>query len=337
MILIAFGTRPEWIKIKPVIQAIEGKIPYKLLFTGQHSSLVDEVASEFTHITLEIEDICDIRLDSIVASILKQIPSDMYGATHVMVQGDTTTVFAVALAAFHRQIPVIHLEAGLRTWDSKQPYPEEFNRQAVSGMADIHLCPTKFAMKNLINEGKHHNSEIYVVGNTALDNLVNQPVNEEIHILCTLHRRENHEQIRKWFKAIDLLAEEYPEFKWVLPIHPNPNVLKYKDVLKHVEVVDPLPHHYLLKILKSSRLVITDSGGIQEEAAFFKKPCIVCRNKTERQEGIGEFSWLCKRPRELTDLFRMLKDYNIEKSLRCPYGDGNAGEKILKLLGDRYV
>jgi UDP-N-acetylglucosamine 2-epimerase (non-hydrolysing) len=192
-------------------------------------------------------------------------------------------------------------------------------------------------MKNLINEGKHHSSEIYVVGNTALDNLVNQPVNEEVHILCTLHRRENHKQIRKWFKAIDLLAEQYTEFRWVLPIHPNPNVLKYKDVLKHVEVVDPLPHHYLLKILKSSRLVITDSGGIQEEAAFFKKPCIVCRNKTERQEGIGEFSWLCKRPRELTDIFHMLKDYNIDESLSCPYGDGNASEKILKILESENV
>jgi UDP-N-acetylglucosamine 2-epimerase (non-hydrolysing) len=337
MILIAFGTRPEWIKIRPVIQAIEGKIPYKLLFTGQHSSLVDEISHEFTHITLEVEDVCDMRLDSIVVSILRQIPSDMYGATHVMVQGDTTTVFAVALAAFHRQIPIIHLEAGLRTWDNKQPYPEEFNRQAVSGMADIHLCPTKFAMKNLINEGKHHSSEIYVVGNTALDNLVNQPVNEEVHILCTLHRRENHKQIRKWFKAIDLLAEQYTEFRWVLPIHPNPNVLKYKDVLKHVEVVDPLPHHYLLKILKSSRLVITDSGGIQEEAAFFKKPCIVCRNKTERQEGIGEFSWLCKRPRELVNLFNILKDHNINESLLCPYGDGNASEKILKILESENV
>jgi len=332
MLLIAFGTRPEWIKIKPVIQAIEGQIPYKLLFTGQHKSLIDEVALDFTHTTLEIEDICDMRLDSIVVSILKQIPPDMYGATHVMIQGDTTTVFAVALAAFHRQIQIIHLEAGLRTWDNKQPYPEEFNRQAVSGMADIHLCPTKFAMKNLINEGKRHNSEIYVVGNTALDNLVNQAANEGKHILCTLHRRENHEQIHEWFKAIDLLAEEYPEFKWVLPIHPNPNVLKYKNILEHVEVTDPLPHHHLLKILKSSRLVITDSGGIQEEAAFFKKPCIVCRNKTERQEGIGEFSWLCKEPRELVDLFNTLKDHNINELLPCPYGDGNAGEKILNLL-----
>ena len=331
MLLIAFGTRPEWIKIKPVIQAIEGKIPYKLLFTGQHSSLVDEVAREFTHITLEIEDVCDTRLDSIVASILKQIPPDMYGATHVMVQGDTTTVFAVALAAFHRQIPIIHLEAGLRTYDKSQPYPEEFNRQAVGAMADIHLCPTQLSKKNLINEGKHH-TKTYVVGNTALDNLNNQKPIGETHVLCTLHRRENHNQIKNWFKAINFLAEQHTEYQWVLPIHPNPSVLKHRDILKDIEVVDPLPHDELLCVLKKSKIVITDSGGIQEEAAFFKKLCIVCRDKTERLEGLHEFSWLCKRPRELIDHFRVLKNHSIDKNLECPYGDGRASQKILNIL-----
>jgi UDP-N-acetylglucosamine 2-epimerase (non-hydrolysing) len=335
MLLIAFGTRPEWIKIKPVIQAIEGKIPYKLLFTGQHSSLVDEIASEFTHITLEIEDVCDTRLDSIVASILKQIPYDMYGATHVMVQGDTTTVFAVALAAFHRQIPIIHLEAGLRTYDKSQPYPEEFNRQAVGAMADIHLCPTQLSKENLIKEGKHR--RIYVVGNTALDNLKNQKSVGQTHVLCTLHRRENHKQIQKWFKAINILAGEHPEYLWVLPIHPNPNVSRHEYILDNVVVTDPLPHGSLLDLIKRSKMIITDSGGIQEEAAFFKKPCIVCRNKTERQEGVGEFSWLCKRPRELTDLFHRLKDHNIDTNLECPYGNGNASEKILNILKSNII
>jgi UDP-N-acetylglucosamine 2-epimerase (non-hydrolysing) len=332
MLLIAFGTRPEWIKIRPVVEAIQGKIPHKLLFTGQHTDLIDEVAQEFTNITLEIEDMCNVRLDSIVASILKQIPSDMYGATRLMVQGDTTTVFAVALAAFHRQIPIIHLEAGLRTWDNKQPYPEEFNRQSVASMASIHLCPTSLSMKNLLREERHHNSEIHVVGNTALDNLRNQLPNQDYQVLITLHRRENHKNIAEWFSVINKIAEENTDLFFVLPIHPNPNVLKHRDILTNVEVCDPLPHHYLLKHLKDSRLVITDSGGIQEEAAYFHKPCIVCREKTERLEGVGDFSWICKKPSELNGLFDQLKNTKINKSWQCPYGDGYASEKILNIL-----
>jgi UDP-N-acetylglucosamine 2-epimerase (non-hydrolysing) len=332
MLLIAVGTRPEWLKIRPVIKAIEGKIPYRLLLTGQHTTLIDHDINNYPRYNLEIQDECDLRLDSIVASILKQIPSNMYGATHVMVQGDTTTVFAIALAAFHRQIPVIHLEAGLRTWDKQNPFPEEFNRQSVSAMADIHLCPTKMAMKNLISEGKHHKSEIYVVGNTSLDNLYNQVSNGEVHALVTLHRRENHKNIPLWFSVINSLAKQNKELDWVLPIHPNPNVLKHKHLLTDVSVIDPLPHHYLLKYLKNSKIVITDSGGIQEEAAFFRKPCIVCREKTERSEGIGDFSWLCQDPDQLESLFEILLNHKIDESLECPYGDGYASEKILKIL-----
>lgn len=333
MLLIAFGTRPEWIKIKPLIDEIKGEIPYRLLFTGQHTDIVDSSLNNYDYSTLSINELTSSnRLDSIVCSIMLGIDEHLEGVTHVLVQGDTTTVFGVALACFHRGIKVIHLEAGLRTWDNQQPYPEEFNRQAVSSIADIHLCPTKLSMKNLVQEGRHHNSEIYVVGNTALDNLRNQLPNQDYQVLITLHRRENHKNIAEWFRVVNKLAAENTDLNFVLPIHPNPNVLKHNDILVNVEVCEPLPHHYLLKYLKDSRLVITDSGGIQEESAYFYKPCIVCREKTERLEGVNEFSWICKTPSELTSIFNQLKNHKINKLLPCPYGDGFASQKIKNIL-----
>jgi UDP-N-acetylglucosamine 2-epimerase (non-hydrolysing) len=337
MLLVAFGTRPEWIKIRPLINEIKGAIPYRLLFTGQHTDIVDSSLNNYEYRTLSInQTMSSNRLDSIVCSIMSDIDDHLEGVTHVMVQGDTTTVFGVALACFHRGVKVIHLEAGLRTWDNKQPYPEEFNRQAVSSIADIHLCPTKSSMKNLISEGRHHNSEVYVVGNTVLDNLRNQLPNQDYQVLVTLHRRENHKNIAEWFSVINKIAEENTDLFFVLPIHPNPNVLEHKDILTNVEVCDPLPHHYLLKHLKDSRLVITDSGGIQEEAAYFHKPCIVCREKTERLEGVNEFSWLCKTPSDLINIFNKLKNRKIDQSLPCPYGDGFASTKIKQILNGEF-
>ena len=330
MLLIAFGTRPEWIKIRPVVEAIRGTIPYKLLFTGQHSSLVEITAHEFPHIKLEIEDSCDVRLDSIVSSILQQIPADMYGATHVLVQGDTTTVFAVALAAFHRQIPVIHLEAGLRTYDNKQPYPEEFNRQAVGSMADVHLCATNLSKAYLRKESK--GGKISVVGNTVLDSLDKDGVEKRHEVLVTMHRRENHENIERWFREINFLAEQLKEYLFIFPMHPNPNVVKHRDILKNVHVCDPMSREDLLAALKRCSYVITDSGGIQEESAFYKKPCIVCRAITERPEGLETFSWLCKTPEDLSNIFYKIKDIEIDPSLECPYGDGEASQKILRIL-----
>lgn len=331
MLLIAFGTRPEWLKIRPVIDTIEGQIPYKLLYTGQHTDIIDSSLENYRYDQIQItSDLSPNRLDSIVCSIMSQIDNHLGGITHVMVQGDTTTVFAVGLACFHRGIKVVHLEAGLRTYDNQHPYPEEFNRQSVSCLTDIHLCATELAANNLYTENK--GGQIHVVGNTVLDNLRGQVANEEYQVLVTLHRRENHEQIDKWFRTIDELASKNLHLNWVLPMHPNPNVAKYKHLLKNVSVTKPLPHNQLLKVLKNSKLVITDSGGIQEESAFFKKPCIVCREKTERGEGLGDFSWLCQDPDQLNDLFYKLKEYKIDMTLPCPYGDGYASEKILDIL-----
>lgn len=334
MLLIAFGTRPEWIKIKPVIDKIEGRIPYRLLFTGQHVDIIDDSINRYEFDELTIDDsISSNRLDSVCCSIMSQIDNHLSGISHVMVQGDTTTVFATALACFHRKIPVIHLEAGLRTWDTDNPYPEEFNRQATGSIADIHLCPTREAAYNLIKEDRNI-FRTYVVGNTVLDHLAGQKSEGEDTILITLHRRENHNEIIDWFEEINSLALEYSQYNWILPIHPNPHVLRHKDILTNVNVCDPLSHFELIELLKRSKIVITDSGGIQEESAFFKKPCIVCRKTTEREEGIGDFSWLCKSPDELSNIFKERKNHRIDDSLECPYGDGNASTKILKILKD---
>jgi len=333
MLLIAYGTRPEWIKIKPVIDAIEGVMPYKILFTGQHTSLIDKEAQQYDTIDLKIEDQCDMRLDSIISSILQQIPSNMYGASHVIVQGDTTTAFAVALAAFHRQAPVIHLEAGLRTWDN-DPYPEEFNRAAITALASIHLCPTVGALYNIYKCRGEGAENVYVVGNTVLDALVDiKPIETWDFVLVTMHRRENLDQIQEWFKEIDKVAKARTHHKFIFPMHPNPKLQENKHLLEHVEVIDAVEHKQCIDLLRKCKYVITDSGGIQEESSFLKKKAIVCRKATERIEGIGVFAYMCQQPENLEERVALLEqDNKFIVDQPCPYGDGNSAAKIRKIL-----
>jgi UDP-N-acetylglucosamine 2-epimerase (non-hydrolysing) len=204
-----------------------------------------------------------------------------------MVQGDTTTAMAVALSAFHHGIKVIHLEAGLRTYNKQNPYPEETNRRIISQIADIHLCPTNQALKNLTDEMTV--GDMYVVGNTVIDNLLQykDKCKYTNKILVTLHRRENHYLMKEWFIELEKLATMYPEYSFILPMHPNPSVQKWKYLLNNVVVIDPLPYEQMLELLIQARLVITDSGGLQEEACFFNKKCLTCRVVTERPEAIG--------------------------------------------------
>ena len=246
MLFISFGTRPEWIKIKPIVDEIEGEIPYKILFTGQHTSLVEEYLED-TFILNDIED-GDNRLDSIVCSLLNR-DSIFEDITHVLVQGDTTSAFAVGLAAFHRNIPVIHLEAGLRTYDNQNPYPEEFNRTALTALATIHLCPTKDSSKNLIPT-MQVDDKIYSPGNTVLDNLRGMEPEVQDKVLVTMHRRENHENIKEWFEEINKIAKDYPELEFMMPLHPNPNVVRHKDILTDVRVVDPLSHAECIEFIR---------------------------------------------------------------------------------------
>ena len=248
-------------------------IEYKTFFTGQHKDLVKKK----TDYVIEIDDGSN-RLDSIVSSIMNSIDFKKEGITKVLVQGDTTSAMAVALSAFQSKIPVVHLEAGLRTYNLKQPYPEEANRQIISRIASIHLCPTELSKQNLINEKVA--GEISVVGN--------------------------------------------------LPIHPNPQIKKHGSIFKKVKVVEHFEYKKLIDYLSSCSYVVTDSGGIQEESAFLRKPCLVCRRETERTEGLNNFSLLCKEPEELFNMFEQLKTLKMSGS--CPYGDGDSVKKIIEIL-----
>lgn len=341
MILLAYGTRPEWIKIKPIIQELKkNNIEYMILFTGQQVDI-----GEFEHDWVAQIDNGVNRLDSIVKSIMDYPLSELIAyndvrlelgdikskITHVLVQGDTTSALAVALSAFHHGLKVIHLEAGLRTYNKENPYPEEINRRIISEIADIHLCPTKQALINLRSEETQ--GEIHIVGNTVIDNLL--PYKDKCEytnkILVTLHRRENHHWIKGWFTELENLATKYPEFQFILPIHPNPNVQKWRYLLNNVTVIDPLPYEEMLELLVKCRLVITDSGGLQEESCFFNKKCLTCRIVTERPEAIGLSTFMISKPNELVDVFmKHIDNYKID--VECPFGDGHAAEKIIAIL-----
>jgi len=329
MILLCYGTRPEWIKIKPLIEQFKrNNFEYKILFTGQHQD-IGTFYNDFQIMPIVGEN----RLDSIVSSIMNQLSKwqQIYKFTYILVQGDTTSAMAVALSAFHHGIKVIHLEAGLRTYDRENPYPEEINRRIISQIADINLCPTKQALKNLMNEKIY--AESYVVGNTVIDNLLDYKDNCQYtnKILVTLHRRENHHWLDKWFIELEKLAVQHPEYAFILPIHPNPNVQKHKHLLKNVVVIDPLPYEEMLKLLVQVRLVITDSGGLQEEACFFNKKCLTCRIVTERPEAIGLSTIMVEEPEMLVPIFER-EHIDCEINVECPFGDGHSAEKIMWIL-----
>tara|TARA_B100001758_G_C18349406_1_gene578959 strand:- start:345 stop:1340 length:996 start_codon:yes stop_codon:yes gene_type:complete len=327
MILLSFGTRPEWIKIKPLLEKLNESIPYRLLFTGQHTDLLSDIKSPVPIINLKITDGGN-RLDSIVQSVMN-CEHIFEQVDAVLVQGDTTSAFSIALACFHRKIKVIHLEAGLRTYDKAQPYPEEFNRQAISRIADIHLCPTDTSKQYLVDEKTQ--GTIEVVGNTVLDNLVGIETEYSNKVIVTMHRRENHHNMSEWFSEISKIAKSNSDLEFIIPLHPNPNVRKHKSLLEGVKVVGPMEYDEFISLLAKSKLVITDSGGLQEETSFLGKKCIVCRKKTERMEGVGHFAHICQKPSDLSSLFeQVITDYEI--SGPSPYGDGNSSERILEIL-----
>jgi len=325
-ILICLGTRPEWLKIRPIVEKLNVS-DYKLLFTGQHLDLLTDIDFNYKFNI----DTGKNRLDDIISTCLLQFPEDDFD--YVLVQGDTASAFACAIGGFNRKIKIIHLEAGLRTYDQLNPYPEESYRQMISRISDINFCPTEFSKENLINEKVSGIN--YVVGNTVLDNLLNYK--EKTYygndVLVTLHRRENHEIMDKWFESLNKVCEENQDLNFILPIHPNPNVQKYKGLLnKKIKVVNPMSHNELIETLIGCKFVITDSGGIQEESSFLNKKSIVCRKTTERPEGITTgHLLLCGNPEDLpTFVYNLNKDFYINNE--CPYGDGNSSIKILNIL-----
>ena len=323
MILLCFGTRPEWLKIKPLIKVLDN---YQLLFTGQHPDLLKDLKVDHK---ITIKDNPN-RLDQLISDCLLQFPKDDFDS--VLVQGDTASAFACAIAAFNRKKKIYYLEAGLRSYNLDHPYPEEGYRQMVARLADVNLCPTELSKQNLIDEKVQ--GECHVVGNTVLDNLL--PYKDKCEytnkVLVTLHRRENHYQMDQWFTEVNDLAKNNPDLEFILPIHPNPNVQKYKHLLTNVNVVEPLSHPELLEILVKCKLVISDSGGLQEEGSFFNKKVIVCRETTERPEAIDTgHLYLCPSPLGLESKFGdLINNYYI--NTKCPYGDGYSSYNILKII-----
>ena len=330
-ILISYGTRPEIIKLSPVILELDKRgLSFKTVFTGQHQELYDDVKDLLPkpdyHLSIMQENQTLTNIMSGISSRFGEILIDE-APDLLIVQGDTSTVAISALIAFYERIPVGHVEAGLRTFDLSSPFPEEGNRQIVSRLAKYNWAPTKLAAKQL-KEEKVHN--IIVTGNTIVDacNNFNYPIAYENKVLITLHRRENFGiKMEKIFNEIELLALKHAELEFIFPMHPNPNVQKLKPILKHVNVIDTLGYSKMMKLLASVKFVISDSGGIQEECATFNKKVLVCRNTTERSEGINAgFAKLVDT--DIINNFQWAND-NPEWKGKNPFGDGKASKYIV--------
>ena len=358
-ILLVFGTRPEAIKMCPLVNELKTREGIKTVVcvSGQHRQMLDQVLEAF-HVVPDYDlsimkdrqtlfDITTNILDRIKA-VLEEVKPDV-----VLVHGDTSTTFVTALACFYMQIPVGHVEAGLRTNDIYSPYPEEFNRQAVSIISRYNFAPTEQARQNLLSEGKRPES-IFVTGNTAIDALRTTVREDYSHpelvwasdsrlILITAHRRENlGEPMKNIFRAIRRAMDEHTDVKAIYPIHMNPIVRKTADEFlggdDRIHIIEPLDvldfHNFLARCF----LVLTDSGGIQEEAPSLGKPVLVMRNTTERPEGIaaGTLKLVGTDEEVIYRSFKQLLEDNEEyarMSNACnPYGDGFACKRIADIL-----
>jgi len=305
-------------------------IYFKSVFTGQHRELYEDVKNLLPTPDYNLDI---MKIDQSLSNILINTSSGFSdiliseSPDLLIVQGDTTTVTVCSLIAFYQKIPVGHVEAGLRTYDINNPYPEEGNRQIISRIASYNWAPTKLAEKQL-NQEKVKN--IIYTGNTIVDACTNFNVSISYNnqILITLHRRENFGiKMEKIFKEIEALAINNPNLEFLFPMHPNPNVQKLKPILKHVNIIDPLGYPDMIELLSKVKFVISDSGGIQEECASFRKKILVCRDTTERPEGItAGFAKLVGT--KVTKYFKWANNIP-EWSGENPYGNGNASIKIV--------
>lgn len=338
MTFLTYGTRPEIIKLAPVITALQkAGIPFRTVFTGQHPDLYRDVRAlvpepdfqpGFPDKSLSLSASFArslMWLDELLAAEMPRL---------VIAQGDTSTVLAAAMAAFYRRIPFGHVEAGLRTWDLDHPFPEEAIRQQVSRLATLHWAPTEQAAENLRREGI---TTAEVTGNTIVDICQSfgfQPAygNE---VLITLHRRENHGAVLEHLAdQLEILAGRHPELEFIFPMHPNPAVQVLRKRLEKVKVVAPLPYPELLQLLSRARLVISDSGGIQEECGAFGKKILVCRTFTERPEGVtAGFARLAGD--DILSHFDWANEAPVWSG-KNPYGDGHASERIAASI-DRFL
>lgn len=358
-VLLVFGTRPEAIKMCPLVNELKNRnnIQTVVCVTGQHRQMLDMVLNTF-HVIPDY-DLSIMKsgqtLFDITSNILDSIGDvlDIEKPDVVLVHGDTTTTFATALACFYKQIAVGHVEAGLRTYDIYSPYPEEFNRQAVGIVAKYNFAPTELSKQNLINEGKNSNS-IYVTGNTAIDALKTTVSKDYSHpelewvgdsrlIMITAHRRENlGAPMHNMFRAIRRVLEEHSHVKAIYPIHMNPIVRKAADEelggCDRIHIIEPLDVLDFHNFLARSFMILTDSGGIQEEAPSLGKPVLVMRDTTERPEGIaaGTLKLVGTDEETIYNNFKQLLEderaYEAMAKASNPYGDGFACKRIADIL-----
>ena len=358
-VLVVFGTRPEAIKMCPLVKELKKRLSIETIVcvTGQHREMLDQVLKVFNVVSdydLSImqrgQTLFDIttRVLNGMKSIIEEVKPDI-----VLVHGDTTTTFVTALASFYLQIPVGHVEAGLRTYDIYSPYPEEFNREAVSIISKYNFAPTELARQNLINEGRNP-STIWVTGNTAIDALKttihNDYMDENLEwafgsrlIMITAHRRENlGKPMYHMFKAIKRVINEHNDVKAIYPIHMNPLVRQIADEVfdddDRIRIIEPLDVLDFHNYMNRSYLILTDSGGIQEEAPALGKPVLVMRDTTERPEGIkaGTLRLVGTSEdviyKEFSKLLDQPEEYEKMAHASNPYGDGHACERIADIL-----
>lgn len=358
-VMLVFGTRPEAIKMCPLVNELKSRENLQTIVcvTGQHRQMLDQVLNTFEvtpdydlSIMKERQTLFDVTTNILnrIKDVLEAEKPDV-----VLVHGDTSTTFVTALACFYLQIPVGHVEAGLRTYNIYSPYPEEFNRQAVSVIAKYNFAPTERSKQNLLNEGRAPET-IYVTGNTAIDALKTTVRQDYTHpelqwaegsrlIMITAHRRENlGEPMKHMFRAIRRVMDEHPDVKAIYPIHMNPVVRETADSIlggyDRIHIIEPLEVLDFHNFLARSHMILTDSGGIQEEAPSLGKPVLVMRDTTERPEGIaaGTLKLVGTDEETIYNSFKLLlenaEEYDKMSMASNPYGDGFASKRIADIL-----
>lgn len=362
-VMTIFGTRPEAIKMAPLVKELEKRkeIESIVCVTAQHREMLDQVLKVFDikpdydlNIMKQGQTLSEItsRVLLGIEEVIKEVKPNI-----ILVHGDTTTTFAGALAAFYNNIDIGHVEAGLRTWNKYSPFPEEMNRQMVDCMTDMYFAPTEVSKNNLLIQGINE-EKIYITGNTAIDamkytvndnyyNEIFDWVSEDKLILLTAHRRENlGEPMRNIFKAIKRILEEYSDIKVIYPIHLNPKVREVANEIfggiERIKIIEPLGVFDFHNFIKKSYLILTDSGGIQEEAPSLGKPVLVLRDTTERPEGIkaGTLKLIGtdekKVYKEIKKLLVDKSEYEKMSKANNPYGDGFASKKIVDEIINKY-
>ncbi len=358
-VMLVFGTRPEAIKMCPLVNELKKRetIRTVVCVTGQHRQMLDQVLTAFQvvpdydlSVMKDKQTLFDITTNILtkIAAVLDEVKPDV-----VLVHGDTSTTFVTALACFYKQIDVGHVEAGLRTYDIYSPYPEEFNRQAVSIISKFNFAPTELSKENLLKEGKKEDT-IFVTGNTAIDALKTTVRDDYTHpelawasdsrlIMITAHRRENlGEPMHNMFRAIRRVMEEHPDVKALYPIHMNPVVRQAASEelgdFDRIRIIEPLEVLDFHNFLARSYMILTDSGGIQEEAPSLGKPVLVMRDTTERPEGIkaGTLKLVGTEEETIYNNFKLLLEnrevYDAMSKASNPYGDGFACKRIADIL-----